>query len=365
MTGDGTSVEDVAVHVGRRSGLDIVVAVDSTLLGPALGGCRVQRYPTQDAGRRDAARLASAMTVKAALAGLSNGGGKVVVVLPEGEPALDVQQRRQLLLDVGDLVEAQCGHYLVGPDVGTGPADMDVIGERTAHVLCRTERAGGSGDSAPATALGTYSCMRVVRESLTGSSSLADARVGVIGLGSVGGRLARMLADDGAELVVADIDASRRTVAERVGAEWRHPDVVPTLELDILVPAGTGALIGPDLVDRLRCGAVVGPANNQLTDDRVADGLHRRGVLWAPDYVVGAGGIVNAVARERAVVPATEAEARVRAIATTLRSVLDDAAQQDRAPHRVAAEHARKRLDAAAAARSAGHLTATRNSYHS
>lgn len=347
MTAVGTSFEDVAVHVGRRSGLDIVVVVHSTVLGPALGGCRLQRYPTRDAGRQDATRLAAAMTVKAALAGLANGGGKVVVVLPDGKPELDAQERRELLLDAGDLVEAQGGRYLVGPDAGTGPADMDVIAERTSHVLCRTERAHGSGNSAPATALGAHSCLRAVRNYLTGSSSVAGARIGIVGLGSVGSRLARALADDGARLVVADIDASRRTIADSIGADWIQPDVLPTLKLDILVPAATGSLIGMDLVDQLRCDAVVGPANNQLTDDAVADRLHRRGVLWAPDYIVGAGGIVNAVARELDGVAADEAEARVRRIATTLRSVIDDAAQRDRAPHHVAMERARKRLDGA------------------
>src|SRR3954471_23677764 len=124
----------------------MVIAVDSTLLGPALGGCRVRRYPSLDSGRADALRLARAMTVKAAVAGLDHGGGKTVVIVPENAPQLDPLLRRDLLLDVGDAVEAHGGRYLVGPDVGTGPEDMDVVAERTAHVLCRTEGAHGSGD---------------------------------------------------------------------------------------------------------------------------------------------------------------------------------------------------------------------------
>jgi len=244
-------------------------------------------------------------------------------------------------------VLAASAAFIIPASAGAGTT-VTVLG--TSNPFLADQPAGTtccSGDSAPATALGTYGCLRAVREFLTGSSSVADARIGVVGLGSVGSRLARMLADDGAELVVADVDASRRTLADRIGADWSRPDVVPTLELDIIVPAATGALIGPDLIDRLRCGAVVGPANNQLTDDGVADGLHRRGVLWAPDYIVGAGGIVNAVARELDAVPAAEAEARVRGIATTLRSVLDEAAHQGRAPHRVATQRARLRLDSA------------------
>ena len=343
------SPEEVTVQVGRRSGLSIVIAVDSTLLGPALGGCRVRRYPSLDSGRRDALSLASAMTVKAAVAGLAHGGGKTAVIIPDGAPPLDSLLRRDLLLDVGDAVETYGGSYLIGPDLGTGPNDMDVLAERTSHVLCRTERAHGSGDSAPATALGSYGCISAVHQYLTGSAGVAGARVGIVGLGSVGRRLAQALADDGAHLVVTDIDASCRALAQQLGAQWVEPDVLPTLELDVLVPAATGGLIDDEVADRLRCHAVVGPANNQLSGDYLADVLHRHGVLWAPDYVVGAGGIVNAVARELDGADAAEARARVHRIAATLSSVLDDAAQHNRTPHGIATDRARERLRATTA----------------
>jgi glutamate dehydrogenase/leucine dehydrogenase len=350
MTAALTSPEDVTVQVGRRSGLSIVIAVDSTLLGPALGGRRVRRYPSLDSGRRDALSLASAMTVKAAVAGLDHGGGKTVVIVPDDRPHLDRLLRRDLLLDVGDAVEAHGGRYLVGPDVGTGPDDMDVLAERTAHVLCRTERAHGSGDSAPGTAAGSYGCIRAVHEYLTGSAGVAGARIGIVGLGSVGRRLAHALADDGAHLVVTDVDPSCGAVAQQLGAQWVEPGVLPALELDVLVPAAMGGLIDDRVADPLQCLAVVGPANNQLNGEHLADVLHRHGVLWAPDYVVGAGGIVNAVARELDGADAAEARTRVSAIAATLRSVLTDAAQYNRTPHAIAMDRARERLRAATSA---------------
>jgi glutamate dehydrogenase/leucine dehydrogenase len=360
MTATPTSPEDLTVQVGRRSGLSIVIAVDSTLLGPALGGCRLRRYPSLGCGRRDALSLASAMTIKAAVAGLAHGGGKTVVVLPDGAPPLDPLLRRNLLLDVGDAVEAHGGRYLVGPDVGTGPNDMDVIAARTTHVLCRTERAHGSGDSAPATAAGAYNCIRAVHEHLTGSADVAGARVGILGLGSVGRLMAQALAEDGAQLVATDIDPSCRAVAQQLGAQWIEPDVLPTLDLDVLVPAAMGGLIDDERAGKLRCRAVVGPANNQLSGEHLADVLHRRGVLWAPDYVVGAGGIVNAVARELDDASAEETRGRVLNIAATLRSVLDAAAQHDRTPHEVAMDRAHERLRAAATASADGSRPARR-----
>lgn len=333
--------ERVTVTRGRRSGATVVIAVHSTVLGPALGGCRVRSYRSWTEGLQDALRLSEAMTRKAALAGLSHGGGKTVVVLPPGTAAPGGAARDGLLLDVADAVEDLDGTYWTGPDVGTTPQDMDVIGRGSTHVLCRTPAAGGSGDSGPATADGTVAALSAVAEHLTGTADLAGLRIGVLGLGSVGGRLVQMLSDAGADLQVGDVDPGRRALAERTGARWVGVDELPVRELDVLVPAAVGGLLTHELVAALRCAAVVGPANNQLVDDDVAQALHERAVLWAPDYPVSAGGIIHAVARERGGAGARAADERVRAIGSTLRDVLRDAARTGTSPHAAATARAR------------------------
>lgn len=339
--------ERVTVTRGRRSGETVVIAVHSTALGPAIGGCRVRRYAAWSDGLVDALRLSEAMTYKAALAGLGNGGGKAVVVLRPGTPEPAGEAREALLLDVADAVADLGGTYRTGPDVGTGPADMDVIGRGTPHVFCRTVGLGGSGDSGPATADGTYAALLAVAEHLFGAPDVAGLRIGVLGLGSVGTRLTRTLATAGARLLVGDVDPGRRSVAEQTGARWVEVDTLPTDELDVLVPAAVGGLLTHELSTGLRCAAVVGPANNQLADDEVARALHDRGVLWAPDYLVGAGGIINAVAREQDGADPTTAAARVDGIGDVLRTVLRDAATARATPHRAALDRARALVDAA------------------
>ena len=247
--------ERVTVTRGRRSGQTVVIAVHSTALGPALGGCRIRRYDGWSEGLTDALRLSEAMTYKAALAGLGNGGGKAVVVLRPGTPEPVGESREALLLDVADAVAELGGTYRTGPDVGTSPQDMDVIARRTPHVFCRTVPRGGSGDSGPATADGTYAAVLAVAEHLFGVADVAGLRIGVLGLGSVGSRLTHTLAAAGARLQLADIEPRRRTVAEQTGAQWADADALLTSELDILVPAAVGGLLTHESSARLRCPA--------------------------------------------------------------------------------------------------------------
>lgn len=332
--------EEVVVRRGRRSGITVVVAVHSTALGPALGGCRVWRYPSWTDGLADALRLAEAMTAKTAIAGLAHGGGKTVAAVPAGEE-LDGDRRRALLLDIGDIVDGFGGRYLTGPDVGTGPADMAVVGERTQAVFCRPEADGGSGDSSPATAAGVIAAL----EALGG---LPGLRVAVSGLGHVGTLVARELAASGARLVVSDVDPRRRAVAEELGATWTDPDSVLRADVDVLVPAALGGQLTVELVGELRCRAVAGPANNQLADEAVADLLHAAGIVWAPDYLVSAGGVLGVTAREiDGLGPQAERE-RVRGIGTTLAALLDEAAERGESPHRTAARRVGRRLTAVA-----------------
>ncbi|WP_035858430.1 Glu/Leu/Phe/Val dehydrogenase family protein [Cryptosporangium arvum] len=289
--------EELHVRAGRRTGLPIVVAIHSTALGQALGGCRLWHYDDWRDGVEDALRLSAAMTAKNALAGLANGGGKTVVPLPPGL-TLDAGARRDLLHDVGDAVAALDGRYGTGPDVGTGADDMVVIGERTPHVFCRPVAHGGSGSSSPGTAAGVIAALRATVARLDGRADLGGHTFAVVGLGSVGADVARRLAAAGAHLVVSDVRTEAKALADELGASWTSPEDALTAEVDVVTPAALGGVLTPDLVPRLRCRAIVGPANNQLSSPEVAGLLHERGVLWAPDYVASAGGIVHAIASE-------------------------------------------------------------------
>ena len=340
--------EELLVRRGRRSGLYAVVAVHSTVRGPSLGGCRMLSYDDTRAGVRDALRLARAMTAKSAVADLPLGGGKGVIMLPPAATPLDPDRRRAALLDFGDAVEMLDGRYVTAEDVGTSDTDMEVIAERTPHVAGLAPARGGSGDPSPWTALGVAAAIRVAGERAWGSGSLHGRRVAIIGLGQVGGRLARLLAEAGAELVLADVDPAKRSLAEELGAAWVDPAAALRADVDLLAPCALGGLLDHETVPELRCRAVAGAANNQLRADDVADLLHARGVLWAPDFVVNAGGIINiAVELEPAGYDARRAEAQVLAIGETLRRVLADADAGAITPLAAAQELARVRLEEA------------------
>ncbi|MBW8483781.1 Glu/Leu/Phe/Val dehydrogenase dimerization domain-containing protein [Actinomadura parmotrematis] len=312
--------ELVQVVRGRRSGLAVTLAIHSSALGPAAGGCRIVHYPDPAAPVTDALRLSAAMTVKNALAGLDNGGGKAVVALPTPERPAGAA-RAALLHDVGDAIEALGGRYVTGPDVGSGPADMAVIGERTAHVCCRPAADGGSGDSSPHTARGVLAALGAVVEEAFGSPGLAGRTFGVIGLGAVGARVARLLREAGARLTVTDVAPAARGLAAELGATWADPGDALAAPVDVLVPAALGGLLTPRTVPLLRCAAVAGPANNQLDAPGTADLLADRGVLWAPDVVVSAGGVVHATGVELRREPPERSAERVDGIAATLREV--------------------------------------------
>ncbi|WP_250036275.1 Glu/Leu/Phe/Val dehydrogenase dimerization domain-containing protein [Paractinoplanes maris] len=337
------SHERVIIRRGPDSGLPIIVAVHSTALGPALGGCRLKAYPGWRDGLADALRLSAAMTDKCALAGLPNGGGKTVIALPAGtipEPEL----RTAALHDAGTVIEELGGRYATGPDVGTGPDDMVTIGERTRHVFCRPVAAGGSGDSSPGTAAGTVAALRAVCADRFGSPSPAGRSFAVLGLGRVGARVARLLAEAGAQLIVADVDPARRTLADELGATWTTPGEALTAAVDVLVPAALGGVLTPSTVAGLRCAAVAGPANNQLDDPATADLLHRRGIRWAPDFVVSAGGVISATAVELQHETPDQVAARLDGIAGTLTGLFAAADRDGITPAAAATAEARRRL---------------------
>jgi leucine dehydrogenase len=342
--------ERVEVRRGQRSGCTVAVAVHSTALGPALGGARLWHYP---GGREDAVadarRLAQAMTLKAAAAGLELGGGKGVLAAPPGPPPSG-ELRRALLLDFADLVESLDGAYVTAEDVGTAAADMATIAERTTHVVGLDEARGGSGDPSPVTALGVVAAIRACTQRRFGQRSLTGLRACVIGLGHVGARVAAILAADGAELVVSDVDPSRRAVAP-AGSTWVPAEAAITTPCDVLVPCALGGAIGMAEAERLRSPVVCGAANNVLTSGEVAAELESRGILYAPDFIANAGGLISVYGELRRL-PHDRALELAGGIEETMGRILEIADSRWITPLAAAEELAMRRLSPA------GHLAA-------
>ena len=302
-------------------------------------------YGDARAAVRDALRLSRAMTFKSAVADLPLGGGKGVIMLPAGAPPPEGERRRDVLLDFGDCIAGLDGRYVTAEDVGTSDADMTVIAERTAHVAGLAPERGGSGDPSPWTALGVEAAIRVAAERVWGTPELAHRSVAVIGLGHVGGALARALAAAGARLVVADVAPGRRALADELGAEWIEPGAALRADVDIVAPCALGGVLDDESVPALRCRVVAGAANNQLASDALATVLHARGILWVPDFVANAGGIINiAVELEPAGYDGGRAHQRVRAVGDTVRAVLDLADAERTTPLAAAQALARARL---------------------
>ncbi|WP_223691732.1 Glu/Leu/Phe/Val dehydrogenase family protein [Leifsonia poae] len=318
----GVNLPHATLHVvkGRRSGLTISVAVHSTVLGPALGGCRVWNYDSWAEAVNDSLRLAEGMTLKNAAAGLNRGGGKTVVYVPKGV-VLTAQERHDAMLDLGDAVESLGGAYMTAEDVGTSAEDMAVVATRTAHVCGLPSSQGGVGEPSDATAAGVYAGLLSTLEKAVGTRSVAGRRVTVLGLGHVGSIIAMRLAGEGAELTVTDVNPAKRALADALGATWVDPQLAHTVEGDLFVPAGVGGVLTDRVIDELRVKAVVGPANNQLAHRSGAQRLADRGILWAPDFVVNAGGVIF-LSMMSDVLPSAEAtQQRVEAIGDTVTEI--------------------------------------------
>ena len=335
--------EELVVRKGRRSGAYTVVAIHSTARGPALGGCRLWRYESSADGARDALRLARAMTFKAAAADLPLGGGKGVICADPGPPPSG-GRRQAMLLDFADTVNALEGRYITAEDVGTGAADMAQISEGTDHVTGLAKSRGGSGDPSPLTALGIEAAMRACCARRFGSADLKGRTVAIVGAGRVGSKLARRLAKAGARLLVADIDEGKRALVKRLrGARWAEPSKALTGEVDVLSPCALGGAIDPATIAHLRCQVICGSANNQLAHEGLAEDLAAHGILYAPDFIANAGGLIN-IAVELDGYDAAVARRRVGAIEQTMGLVLDQAERDGVTPVEAAYALARSRL---------------------
>ncbi len=349
MAGDATTPlvsldhEELVIRRGRRSGLYTVVAVHSTALGPALGGCRMWRYQSSADGARDALRLSRAMTFKAAAAAVPLGGGKGVICTEPGGPPAG-RRRRDALLDFADTVNTLEGRYVTAEDVGTSARDMAAIAAGTRHVTGLARSKGGSGDPSPFTALGVEAAMRACCERRFGSPDLGGRTVAIVGAGRVGSKLARRLARAGARVTLADIDDSKRSVAESLPrARWADPSTALLADVDVLAPCALGGAIDEVVVERLRCQVVCGSANNQLAHDGLGEDLAARGVLYAPDFITSAGGLINIAVELEGYSPAL-ARRRVGEIEETMAEVLERAERDGVTPLESAHEIARARL---------------------
>ncbi len=328
--GDASEHELLLVRRGPRTGAHTIVAVHSTVLGPALGGCRLWRYRSLPHAIDDALRLSRAMTLKAAVARLALGGGKAVIFPPAGLE-LTGASRRALLEDFAETVNTLDGRYITAEDVGTTASDMGVLSSLSEHVVGAPAYSGGSGDPGDFTAAGVQAAMHACCERRFGSRELSGRSVAIVGVGHVGEPLARRLAAAGARLVLGDIDAAKAPLAAELGAVWAAPADALRADVDVLAPCAMGGVLDGALAMRMRARVVCGSANNQLAEESVADMLAARGILYAPDFIANAGGLIN-VALELTGYDRELALGRIAGIENVLANVLDHAEHSGATP---------------------------------
>jgi leucine dehydrogenase len=332
--------EQVVFCQDEASGLKAIIAIHDTTLGPALGGCRMWTYASEEDAIMDALRLARGMTYKNAVAGLNLGGGKTVVI---GNPKTDKSEA--LFRALGRYIQSLNGRYITAEDVGTNVHDMDTIRMETSYVTGISQEYGSSGNPSPMTALGVFRGMQATAKVVFGTDDLAGKTVAIQGLGSVGYSLAQHLYNAGANLVVTDIneEAVKRAVNE-LGAKAVSASEIFDINCDIFAPCALGAIINDDTIERLRCQAVAGSANNQLAEERHGDRLHERGILYAPDYVINSGGVMN-VADELEGYNPERARKKVESIYGIMTELYDMARRENIPSYKAADKMAEERIE--------------------
>ncbi|WP_026689339.1 branched-chain amino acid dehydrogenase [Alteribacter aurantiacus] len=281
--------EQVVVCQDKQSGLKAIIAIHDTTLGPALGGTRMWTYETEEQAFEDALRLAKGMTYKNAAAGLNLGGGKTVII---GDPRKD--KNEAMFRAFGRYIQGLNGRYITAEDVGTTVEDMDLVYQETEFVTGISPAFGSSGNPSPVTAYGVYVGMKAAAKEAFGTDSLEGKRVAVQGIGNVAFNLCRHLHQEGAHLIVTDIneDAVARAVAE-FGAESVGINDIYSVDCDIYAPCALGATINDETLSQLKAKVIAGAANNQLKETRHGDALEEKGMIYAPDYVINSGGVIN------------------------------------------------------------------------
>jgi leucine dehydrogenase len=332
--------EQVVFVADASVGLRAVIAIHSTALGPSLGGVRFWRYEREEDAVLDVLRLSEAMSLKAAIAGLHQGGGKAVVLWDDTHRA----RRPEFLRALGRAIDDLGGRYLAAEDVGATTSDMDGLAAVTPWVTGVSESAGGSGDPSPVTAFGVHRAMRAAAHARWGDASLRERHVVVQGAGKVGAALAALLVKDGATVAVADINEARvRELVRTVGVDVIPVEDAVSEPCDVLAPCALGAVVNPATVDTIHAEIICGGANNQLESDAMDDALAARGILYAPDFVANAGGILN-IAEEFTSYSRDRALATTARIEATMAHVFRMAKEWDVAPGRAAARLARERI---------------------
>lgn len=316
----------------ERTGLRAIIAVHSTALGPAVGGCRMYPYASEEAALDDVLRLSRGMTYKSALAGLPFGGGKSVII---GDPRAD--KTPDLMRAMGDFVHSQGGRYVAAEDSGTGVDDIRLMSERTNFVSGLEDNEFG-GDPSPSTALGVFLAIRTAVHHRLGQESTRGIRVALQGLGHVGFYLAKFLVEDGAEVVATDVVESNLVRAvEQLGITAVAPDSIISQEVDVFSPCAMGAVLNRESIGQLRAGIVAGAANNQLATPADGDSLQERGILYCPDFLINAGGIID-VHHQRLGSTESDKQAHIRRIEANLSEVLRRADDSHRQSNAIAEE---------------------------
>lgn len=333
-----------AVRHDEETGASFVIAIHSNRLGPAAGGTRMMPYPSMDAAVVDATRLAEAMSLKLAIAGLPLGGGKSVIALPAARAQIGHRRWQRILEIHAENVASFGGNYVTGPDIGTTAEDMDTLFRAGARVVGRTPATGGLGSSAPATARGVYIAMKRAAVE-AGLEDLRGRRVTIQGMGAVGSEVALFAAADGAELMVSDVDERALANAERLGADVVPAEEVLGVETDLFVPCATGGVIDAETAAVIRTKVVVGAANNILADRRAADVLDERGIVFAPDFVSNAGGAIDLAGREFLGWETSQVDQKLAEIGTTLDAVFQEAGRHGISSDEAARRLAHRRLD--------------------
>ena len=347
MFGRGTGHEQVTFCHDDASGLRAIVAIYSTALGPALGGTRFHPYATEDAALQDVLDLSRAMAYKNALAGLDHGGGKAVII---GDPAAD--KTAALLRAYGRFVQGLGGRYITACDVGTYVEDMDVVAQECDFVTGRSVSAGGAGDSSVLTAFGVYQGMLAAASYRWDTASLRGRCIGIAGVGKVGKHLIGHVLDEGGDVVVTDVDPA---AIGWVGEHHPGVEVVDDVDalvrsaLDVYAPCALGGALDDDVAETLQAAIVCGGANNQLAHDRVDNRLAERGIIYCPDYLVNAGGVIQ-VADERHGFSFERAKAKATGIRAATLSVLHTAEAEGITPSEAADRLAERRMDGVAPA---------------
>jgi leucine dehydrogenase len=334
------SHEQIMFFREQVSQLRAIVAIHDTTLGPAIGGVRMKEYPDEDGAVEDALRLSKSMTYKAAGAGLDFGGGQTVIM---GDPKKDKSE--SLFRALGRFIDSLGGRYIAAEGVGTGFNDMDFIRMETKYVVGIPSSRGGSDDPSPVCATGVMRGLEACRAFVTGSDDLAGVKVAVQGVGRVGRILVGRLTERGAAVTIADIDPG---ATERVTSEYDvtvvSPDDIYAVECDIFCPCALGGIINDQTIKQLKCRIVAGAANSQLEDEKHGDVLHKRGILYAPDYIINAGGLIN-VADEIYGYDKQRAMRKTGAIKEVLTSILLSARDEGISTHQAADRFAERRIE--------------------